>query len=130
MIDIDNAERLREVSLELLEFFQFRNIKVREGIGADGGRDIEAETIGRDESQADYLAKWWIELKFRSKKYLDIGNIEDKIRRAGNNHIQYFLLITNAYISVDILARLASRPSKPLDGQPGMYFSVRNSDST
>lgn len=94
-----NEEELLEQAIALLEHRRFRITRIYDGSGADGGRDIEALTMGQDESGGDYTWKWWVELKYRSKRNLDISDIPDKIRRAGEQRAQFFLLITNAKVS-------------------------------
>lgn len=94
-----DPEDLLATALDLLEFKGFRVNRIFEGSGADGGRDAEALTYGVDESGTDYVRHWWIELKYRSKGNLAIGDLPTKLRNARVRKIRYFLLITNAPVS-------------------------------
>lgn len=105
---IDSQEELTELAKDLLDFKGFKRTRFLNDSGADEGRDIEAYTIGIDESGTNYQWKWWIELKFRSKGYLSVADLRTKISNAGARRANFFLLITNVPVPIRTQEELES----------------------
>lgn len=63
--------------------------------GADGGRDIEAESVERDASGAQGFSKWYVECK-RYGTSVDWPTIHPKLAYADAAEAEYLLLCTNS----------------------------------
>lgn len=63
--------------------------------GADGGRDIEAESVQQDASGFQSFAKWYVECK-RYSSSVDWTTIHPKLAYADSARAEYLLLCTNS----------------------------------
>jgi hypothetical protein len=73
--------------------------------GADGGRDIEGETVERDLSGAQVVRKWFVECK-RYAKSVDWPTIYSKLSYADSLNANFLLMCTTAKFSPQALTHV------------------------
>jgi hypothetical protein len=85
------------LTFDLLQARGFRNVVWRTP-GADGGRDIEADSIVADASGHSSVFHWYVECKHYSNA-IDWPTLREKLSYAENHAADYLLLVTSSTLS-------------------------------